>query len=486
MSQGTIDHYEVLGVASTASDEEIKKAYRKKARELHPDHNPAPEAEEEFKRVTHAHDILSSPTKRGDYDRSRGYESARTRRTYSGFDDLFDFPYRNYDAGPSYGHADWGQRFTRETITVPDPEEFTYCGVTVRVTYDTGGYYDNTLVADLTIQLDDIAKLHDLPNPTHNVQKVRQVHVMQGAEELLTVWVDDSFEQLRTRTIKYVQQRELNEKLNTLMERLEVQMRDGRPATRAMDLLNQATRSVRDMTGHWVSVSYDTAFGHVRAFEKEIDRLESTDPTELLVDGLVNGTLYPELAEHNREVLRQIEIFTIRSGGILGAEMTEEDLRAFYRKALGGATTLRNVWLIDLKLNLDDYVLEDDDLAPEKLTLQTRKGEREYDVRYFYSDVDGVKTPTGAIEVSLSVFEQFAADYGKKHSFPTLDHGIKLWVSVRLAGNKYVSGWVEDQDLIKRVDKRKKGLGRKADAAADMPTVPPPWAKGQAARWRRR
>ncbi len=90
------DPYEVLGVARDASEQDVKKSFRRLARELHPDVNAHdPQAEEKFKEAAEAYEILSDPQRRATYDRY-GHEGLRSGGYAPNFDgfgsigDLFD------------------------------------------------------------------------------------------------------------------------------------------------------------------------------------------------------------------------------------------------------------------------------------------------------------------------------------------------------------------------------------------------------------
>ena len=109
------DPYEVLGVAPDADDGEVKKAFRRLARELHPDVNRHdPEAEEKFKEAAEAYEILSDAERRATYDRfgfegldSRGYASQA--HGFGSFADIFDAFFGGDPFGAAFGRGGGGR-----------------------------------------------------------------------------------------------------------------------------------------------------------------------------------------------------------------------------------------------------------------------------------------------------------------------------------------------------------------------------------------
>ena len=89
------DYYEILGVGKNATDEEIKKAFRKLALEFHPDRNKSKGAEDKFKEINEAYQVLSDPEKRNSYDQF-GHDGIKANfqdfdfQNFGGFGDIFD------------------------------------------------------------------------------------------------------------------------------------------------------------------------------------------------------------------------------------------------------------------------------------------------------------------------------------------------------------------------------------------------------------
>jgi molecular chaperone DnaJ len=137
------DPYQVLGVAPEASEGDIKKAFRRLARELHPDVNRHdPEAEEKFKEAAEAYEILSDPERRATYDRfgfegleSRGY--APTAHGFGSFADIFDAffggdPFGAFGGRGGAGRVQGGDVAVEVEITLEEAAR----GTTAQVAYD--------------------------------------------------------------------------------------------------------------------------------------------------------------------------------------------------------------------------------------------------------------------------------------------------------------------------------------------------------------
>lgn len=93
------DYYDILGIGRGVGDEDIRKAFRKKAMEFHPDRNKSPDAEDKFKEINEAYQVLSDPNKRAQYDQfgkagvggSGGFDRPfEGFDVFGGFGDIFD------------------------------------------------------------------------------------------------------------------------------------------------------------------------------------------------------------------------------------------------------------------------------------------------------------------------------------------------------------------------------------------------------------
>jgi len=148
--------YEVLGVKPDANAEEIRKAYRKLAKEFHPDLNPGkPAAEARFKAVTAAYDILSDPEKRGRYDRYGhaglngqfgAHHFTDVEDIFSAFGDLFGDLEVERDRGGAV-HLDprsdpHGGQYAAVTLSGQQVDRGTpYCYAATGRRYDTGRHH---------------------------------------------------------------------------------------------------------------------------------------------------------------------------------------------------------------------------------------------------------------------------------------------------------------------------------------------------------
>jgi DnaJ-class molecular chaperone len=100
------NYYDILGISGSASDSEIKKAYRKIAHEFHPDKNSSPGAEEKFKAAAEAYSILGNKEKRDEYDRSR-------RSSTFNFDDFVNNEFRWNSRDSDFGRDRFRQSYHR-------------------------------------------------------------------------------------------------------------------------------------------------------------------------------------------------------------------------------------------------------------------------------------------------------------------------------------------------------------------------------------
>lgn len=101
-----MDYYKILGISKNATQDEIKKAYRKLARQHHPDTNPGPESHKKFQQINEANEVLSDPEKRKKYDKygkdwqhSEAFEKQRQSQSQGSYGQYGNFGGGEFDFG---------------------------------------------------------------------------------------------------------------------------------------------------------------------------------------------------------------------------------------------------------------------------------------------------------------------------------------------------------------------------------------------------
>lgn len=150
------DFYSVLGVPKDATATEVKKAYRKLARELHPDHNPQNSgAEDRFKAVSEAYDVLSDDRKRREYDEMRSlFESGAFRRGARG-------GAQSFDMSDLFGQGGRDQRFSGASFS--DLFSSVFSGGGAGPQYRSGPARGRDVETEVTLDFLDAVRGVELP-----------------------------------------------------------------------------------------------------------------------------------------------------------------------------------------------------------------------------------------------------------------------------------------------------------------------------------
>lgn len=388
-------------------------------------------------------------------------------------------------------------------------ETFEHEGVELQVRINPEGvrYSFRGISVIVTIAEKDLARLQMLPSEIGG-RRVERVDVVleDGSEKISTYSYGGSStltslrEQLKRHNIKKLRDAAVEgqkleiEALRTHYDSLTA---TGKPTAVLAGHIATATDKARSL-GFYHRANYQAELNTaIKAAQKEVERL-SGDTSELLLEGLMNGSIYHFDTAHNLRVIAAVDAYSIRSGGFI-EPFTEQMLRAHYTKCLEGVSTADQLQVLDLKLNQEDYApaefLEElrDDLAPEVLQVEGRKAgtTQDFALRYSFAEAEGKQVPTATVRMPAGTYLRVAAQFGKPSRLPTLPHGITLIIEAELDAKTSLSGQ-DSVEFAKKVEKRQKAKRpTEASEAAKIgqermllggnlgPSAPPPWFRGR-------
>jgi len=449
------DHYVVLGVSRDASAEEIKRTYRKQAKEMHPDAlGPDVSAEDQaealkvFQELSTAYEQLSHPELRkqldewlrvcGDFGFGFGDSNTYDRGSDKEYWDDFGEEFYGYKRS-------WRSRPEPEPIEIPEPHAFEVDGVWCWLTYELG-HWSNYLRVTVRIPLDGLF---------HITGDYIKLPAKAYLEELIAVdakgdvlgrghslpFLRTRVRQLQAEARRNVERRQWNTQLDGLEATRNRLLAERKPVGTLDRLLLKARSDVSfGSEGHWWRCKdRGVIVRSIREVEKEIDRVKALDATELLLDDLIEGRLPHRDLAYNERLLKKLTVYVVRSGGEYELP-TPDQIRECYRDRIRGCKSHAEV--LGRYLGLDDdepTVLELAgegliELAPEEIEVKSNKGRvATCPVAYGRAKVDGEVVPVGIITISHAMYElNCATQHGRSSQLPKLPHDIQLLVRVRV------------------------------------------------------
>ena len=500
------DHYLVLGVSNDATEDEIKKTFRQRARQLHPDllgpdatKDEVKEAEELFKEANEAYETLNDPERRHELDRWLERSTSESEPSWDDDSWFTDF-YRNTTA--------------RSKPSVPEPDRFEHEGVWIYVVYGLN-YWSDRVTATVKVSLNDVFSLETDPVLNHDAE-ITQYEVVDGQGDTVgngysLQGMRDSYRRFKAEESRNASQRTWKKRLAELRISRDELAQTGHIVTTLDRLLHEAVRKEADAF-NWVysdglgltlydrdfalqyhsrgrryGNSRDSVVQAIREAEKELDRLKQLEVSEVLLAELMAGKITHPSVRTNNEVIAAYDILSIRTGGEVAA-YTQEAVLMHYQTRLEGIMNEQDLLMTDLSLPDDREMIDEMiregllDLAPETIQISGAKGDRSYPVEYWYQEDNGVRLPVGVVTVPLVVYERNCSKCGVKSTFPELPHGIQLLVRVKIgSGDEEVTSdpYPDGPSLKTEVTRC---LKRKLRKGVEPGEIPPPWFTGRV--WR--